>query len=99
MTTDNDGLWSSIRLGLQEPAKAANGIAPTCNEMRTAIHDGSYDSALIRQCLHTAHYAGMSGEDTYVLLAYQALVQLERTYQQLATLHNLLPVTKPLGGV
>ena len=49
---------------------------------------GARDSALIRQCLDTAHYAGMSGEDTYVLLAYQALIQLENTYRQL---EDLLP--------
>jgi hypothetical protein len=84
--------WPSFCLGLAEPAKAAKGMAPTVDAMRKAIDAGQRDSHLICQCLGTARYAGMSGEDTYVLLAYQALLLLEQTHQRLASQINLMNV-------
>ena len=96
MSNDNDS-WLRIRLGLSEPAKAASGVAPTCDEMRKAIYASQRESALIRRCLDTAHYAGMSGEDTYVLLAYHALLQLEDTHQRFMQLWNItaMPTVVP----
>lgn len=91
MSDDND-LWPRMRVGIANPVKTANGKPLTYDEMRKAIHDSSHDSVLIRQCLYTAARTGMSGEDTYVLLAYQSLLQLERAHQQLQELSTLLPV-------
>ena len=91
MTNDNFQ-WPRIYFGLDEPAKAANGMAPTADEMRKAIDKGSRDSQLIRRCLDTARYAGSSGEDTYVLLAYQALLLLEETHQRCMAQINLMNV-------
>lgn len=89
----NDFIWPHLRLGIPNPVETAKGVAPTCDEMRKAIHDSYHDSALIKQCLYTAARTGMSGEDTYVLLAYHALLQLERAHRRLQELNTLLPFT------
>ena len=65
---------------------------PTFDEMRAAINKGQRDSALIAQALRTAEHLGLSGEDKYVLLAYQALIQLEATHKRLMQCVNLMPV-------
>ena len=86
MSSDNDP-WPRIYLGLPGPVKTSNGLAPTCAEMRKAMDRGSHESALIRQCLQTARHTGMDGEDTYVLLAYQALLHLEDTHRRYTELY------------
>jgi hypothetical protein len=45
--------------------------------MRQAIEKGARDSGLIYNCLTQARYAGLSGEDTYTLLAFHALQMME----------------------
>lgn len=64
------------RIGIEAPEKQPE-VALTCDQMRIAIDKAARDSYLIRQCLDVARYTGKNGEDTYVLLAYQALVALE----------------------
>lgn len=49
--------------------------------MRQSILRGQRDSHLIRSCLYAAQREGLSGEDTYVLLAYHALLMLEEQFQ------------------
>jgi hypothetical protein len=72
-----------IRLGLTRPRTAeATQRESELNGMRQAIFKGSYDSHLIRNCLEKARHCGLSGEDTYVLLAYTALLQLEEHFQR-----------------
>jgi len=45
--------------------------------MRQAIQKGAQDSGLIRNCLNQARAMGLSGEDTYTLLAFHALQMME----------------------
>jgi hypothetical protein len=73
--------------GLPKPEKEPL----TVNEMRLAIDRGWRDSAIIGNCLNRARYNGSSGEDTYVLLAYYALRELEKFYQMNMDWMNLQP--------
>ena len=43
---------------------------PTPTECRVALEHESRDNPLIRNVLNMASYAGMSGEDTYAVMAY-----------------------------
>jgi len=77
----------TMPLGLPEPETAAGVIeAGTIDGMRAAIRRGSYDSALIRASLMAAEHRGLSGEDTYVMLAYHALIALEKASSQVSKL-------------
>jgi len=64
--------------GMQE----TNDVA-TVEGMRRAIFRASRDSALIHANLYNADMRGLSGEDRYVVLAYNALVHLESLHQQM----------------
>jgi hypothetical protein len=77
--------------GLPTPRTEEERLTPTMDGMRQAIARGSRDSALIRNCLNAAEYRGLSGEDKYVLLAYHALVELEKFWQQTVELRMKLP--------
>jgi hypothetical protein len=60
--------------------------------MRRAIEeDGAREDSLVNQCLGAARAGGLSDEDTYVFLAYQALLRLEETQQR----HLYLPEMAP----
>lgn len=72
----NDWL-SKFTIGIPSPKQEPK----TPTEMRLAIQQASRDSSLIRRCLDHGRYYGLSGEDTYVALAYYALRELERLYQ------------------
>src|ERR1700730_14686891 len=49
--------------------------------MRLAIEqDGAREGSLVAECLEAARARGLSGEDTYVFIAYQALLRLQGTY-------------------
>jgi hypothetical protein len=51
--------------------------------MRRAIEeDSAREGSLASQCLDAARAHGLSGEETYLLLAYQALLRLEETQQR-----------------
>jgi hypothetical protein len=55
----------------------------TADGMRRAIYQAQRDSALVRELMIRADAMGLSGEDRYVALAYNALVQLENVHQSL----------------
>lgn len=86
-------MFGDIQIGLkaQEMPKDVDG-------MRRAIEAGRRDSALIATCLRQAEYNGMSGEDKYVLLAYQALVMLESYAQNTLKMAALSPVPPMIVG-
>ena len=86
-------MFDNIQIGLssQEMPKDVNG-------MRQSIETGRRDSALIATCLRQAEYNGLSGEDKYVLLAYQALVMLETYAQNTLRMAALSPVPPMVVG-
>jgi len=60
--------------------------------MRRAIEqDGAREGSLICECLDAARARGLNGEETYVFLAYQALLRLEETHQQHIYLSDIAP--------
>lgn len=63
-----------ISFGIPSPEKEPKDI----REMRQMIDKAGWNCALIRQAQDHARYAGLSGEDEYVLLAYYALRELHR---------------------
>lgn len=82
-----------IPAGLAAPeTMVAKSEESTPAGMRAAIYRGARDSALICQVLHEADMRGLSGEDRYSVLAYQALIQLEIKHQQLLNYINRTPM-------
>src|SRR5579862_4395665 len=62
-----------------EPPHDADGVAA----MRRAIEqDGTREGTLTSDCLVAARASGLSGEETYLFLAYEALLRLEETRQR-----------------
>jgi hypothetical protein len=91
-------MFPEMRMGLQakQPDPAAKDWKPlSFDDMRQAISEGSRDSALINQCLRQAEYMGLSGEDKYVMLAYQALVMLEEYWKRCNQFVALSPNPPP----
>lgn len=76
-----------IRLGIAKPEKEPASV----NEMRLAIDRAGRDCHLIRQAMDAARYQGMSGEDTYVMMAYSALRALEQQYRLNMQWRNCTP--------
>ena len=76
-----------VRMGLPKQEVKYNDF----NAMREAIQLGARDSGLIHNCLTSAQRAGLSGEDTYVLLAFHALRMLEDFWQKNLTHARLSP--------
>lgn len=66
-----------FHIGITPPKE----LARTADEMRIAIREAAMDSSLIHNALMSREINGLSGEDTYVLLAYYALIELERNWQ------------------
>jgi hypothetical protein len=73
----NNDWKMEITLGIPDPDEEPKSV----NEMRVAILEASHDSSLIARSMHPARYLGLSGEDTYVSLAYYALRELERLWK------------------
>jgi hypothetical protein len=70
-----------ITVGLEpEPIGEAT---TSIDAMRKRIHEGSRSSSLIQNCFNQSFYRGLSGEDQYVLLSYNALMLLEVLNRQL----------------
>ena len=70
--------------------------------MRRAIEqDGARRGSLIGECLDAARARGLSGEETYVFLAYQALLRLEETHERHIYLSDIAPFLEsvPRPGV
>ena len=71
-----------IPLGIPAPeGPQETEEASTPDGMRRAILRGARDSALVRNVMYRADFAGLSGEDRYVAMAYNALVQLEALWR------------------
>ncbi len=91
-----------VQMGIPKPDTAeAAALEGSTDGMRRAIMRASRDSPIVRSCMMAADHQGSSGEDRYVLLAYQALRALEDFYQQHVQLVNLTPFpryTAPSGG-
>lgn len=81
-------MWDNkISIGLAKPEQEPKDA----REMRKAILDAARDSSLIRNALDTGRYMGLNGEDTYTLLAYHALRQLEHHAQLNMSYLNAMP--------
>jgi hypothetical protein len=60
--------------------------------MRLAIEqDGAREGSLVAECLEAARARGLSGEDTYVFIAYQALLRLQETHERHVYLSDVAP--------
>jgi hypothetical protein len=60
--------------------------------MRRAIEqDGARQGSLVGECLEAARARGLSGEETYVFIAYQALLRLAETHERHIYLSNIAP--------
>lgn len=86
----------NIQLGLKRPAivEEQMKIAADIGAMRKAIMFGQRDSSIINRCLRIAEANGLSGEETYVLLAYHALCSLEDAWL-FQTKLSVLDMLKP----
>ena len=70
--------------------------------MRRAIEqDGAREGSLIGECLDAARARGLSREETYVFLAYQALLRLEEMHERHIYLTDIAPFLEsaPRPGV
>jgi len=86
-----------ITVGLPKPDNAEEIVANAdFNSMRVAIMTGARDSVLISQVMRQADYMGLSGEDRYTALAYQALIQLEHHAQRELHMASLMPNAAPI---
>ena len=66
--------------------------AESVDVMRWAIaQDGARPGSLIGECLEVAQARGLSEEETYVFLAYQALLRLEEAQQRHLYLSDIAP--------
>jgi hypothetical protein len=66
--------------------------AQSIDRMRWSIEqDAAREGSLIGLCLSAARARGLSEEDTYVFLAYHALLQLEETHQRHVYLSEVAP--------
>lgn len=63
-----------VVVGLSEPMTRETEVAG----MRRAIHHGAQGSGIIRSWQIGADQLGVGGEDRYVMLAYTALLEVER---------------------
>jgi hypothetical protein len=66
--------------------------------MRRAIEqDGTRPGSLVAECLEAARARGLTREQTYVFLAYQALLWLEETHQRHIFLSDIAPFLEPVS--
>jgi hypothetical protein len=60
--------------------------------MRLAIEqDGAREGSLVAECFEAARARGLSDEDTYVFIAYQALLRLQETHERHVYLSDVAP--------
>lgn len=82
-----------IQVGLPKPETAQEvKDAASIEGMRRAIQFGRRDSRIIAAALEQAVHMGLNGEDTYVLLAYHALLSVESYARRCIDLTNLMPM-------
>lgn len=70
----------------------------TATGVRKRLALASRNMPLITQVLRMAEYQGLSGEDTYVYLAYHALVSLEKSQQAYIDYVNRTPSAPMIIG-
>ena len=95
--------WKATRLHAMEATTTvwlARPEAPQDAEsvavMRWAIEqDAAKEGSLAGECLAAAQAAGLSAEDSYVFLAYQALLRLEEHKQRDMYLSDIAPFVEP----
>ncbi len=88
----NTTLWLARPEAPQDPDSVA--------AMRRAIEeDGAREGSLAGECLDAARARGLSGEQAYIFLAYQALLRLEETHQRHIYLSDLAPPVAPVAPV
>lgn len=76
-----------VIMGLPKQAVRHNDF----QAMRQAIEKGARDSGLISNCLNAARAQGLSGEDTYTLLAFHALQMMEDFWKKNLQIAYLAP--------
>jgi len=83
--------FGQMALGLERPTTPEEQlrIQSDVSAMRRAITYGRRDSSLIARCLQIAEIQGLSGEETMTMLAYNALVELEGSWQRCMKLSAL----------
>ncbi len=79
---------TTVWLSRPEAPQDADSVAV----MRWAIEqDAAREGSLAGECLAAARAAGLSAEDTYVFLAYQAMLRLEEQQQRHLYLSDVAP--------
>lgn len=63
----------------------------TIAEMRKIIEEARYDSSTINSAMMAAEAQRLSDSDTFVLLAFTALVSLQRSHEQAVEMLNRAP--------
>jgi hypothetical protein len=71
-----------IKIGIERPEGQQPGDPRDLTRMRQEIYLAMRDSALVRNIMYCADHEGLSAEDRYTLLAYEALVALETNWKQ-----------------
>lgn len=85
-----------IKIGIERPEGRQSGDIWDMDEARREIAKAMRDSALIRSVMQAADHAGLSGEDRYTLLAYEALVALETNWKEVMRIRMLDPMPPPV---
>jgi hypothetical protein len=81
-----------IKIGIERPEGQQPGDARDMNALRREIQQAMRDSALVRNIMYAADHEGLSAEDRYTLLAYEALVALETNWKQVIRTRMLDPM-------
>jgi hypothetical protein len=90
MTRDR---YFTIQIGLREPETPTEvEEATTVAGMRRIINRASRESSIVCACFEKAWIQGMTSEETYVTLAYHALISLQKAVEENIHLHELLPM-------
>lgn len=66
------------------------------DQMRRAIHMISLDDSLVRSVVDMCNECGISGEDRYVALAYQAIKRYQAAEESLFKAMELRPSPMPM---
>jgi hypothetical protein len=87
-----------IKIGIERPDDQQPGDPRDMNRLRREIQNAMRDSALVRNVMYAADYEGLSAEDRYTLLAYEALVALETNWKQVIRTRMLYPMPPLIPG-
>jgi hypothetical protein len=80
---------TTVWLVKPEAPNDAEGVAA----MRLAIEqDGGREGSLVAECFQAARARGLSDEDTYVFIAYQALLRLQESHEWHVYLSDVAPI-------